>query len=121
METDTETGSGFITLGTTQLVCALTERFLNGEDSELLAYEFHRGLAELIRLACIELREKRELNTVALSGGVFQNRLLVKLTHADLTRAGFNVLLHSLIPPNDGGICVGQAAYGAMNGTKGGK
>ncbi len=114
-ETDTETGSGFITLGTTQLVCALTERFMNGEDRELLAYEFHWCLASLIYLACMELREKRGINDVALSGGVFQNRLLVKLTHEMLTKAGFNVLLHSLIPPNDGGICVGQAAYGAMN------
>ena len=114
-KTETEPESGFITLGTTALAAALTERFINGGDAEQLAYEFHAGLAELILAACRELRDKHGLSTAALSGGVFQNRLLVRLTHEKLTADGFTVLLHSLIPPNDGGICVGQAAYGAMN------
>ena len=50
------------------------------------------------------------LNTVALSGGVFQNHLLTELTTAELQERGFTVLRHSLLPPNDGGICLGQAA-----------
>lgn len=119
--TETEQGTGYITLGTTQIVTELTERFMYGEDKEQLAYEFHAGLAELILRACKELRERTGLNEVALSGGVFQNRLLVKLAHEKLTGEGFTVLLHSLIPPNDGGICVGQAAYGAMNFGRGEK
>jgi hydrogenase maturation protein HypF len=114
MTADSETGSGFITLGTAELVHDLARRKLDGEDIGLLAYDFHRALSELIRISCIELRERTKLDTVTLSGGVFQNRLLVQLTKAALEKAGFKVLLHSVIPPNDGGICVGQAAYGAL-------
>ncbi|MBR3457511.1 MAG: hypothetical protein IKH16_05080, partial [Selenomonadaceae bacterium] len=46
---------------------------------------------------------------VALSGGVFQNQLLTRLVRERLTADGFHVLMHSLLPPNDGGICLGQA------------
>lgn len=49
---------------------------------------------------------------MALSGGVFQNRLLLELVDDGLTEMGFKVLKHSLIPPNDGGIALGQAVYG---------
>jgi len=47
---------------------------------------------------------------VALSGGVFQNTLLLEETVRGLERAGFKVYIHSMLPPGDGGICVGQAA-----------
>ena len=49
---------------------------------------------------------------MALSGGVFQNRLLLRLTEERLMEEGFEVLRHRMVPPNDGGIAVGQAAYG---------
>ncbi|SDA12082.1 hydrogenase maturation protein HypF [Ruminococcus sp. YE71] len=114
MTADTESGSGFITLGSSALAAEIARRFMDGGDAGQLAFEFHAALSELIRIACIELREKHGLNEVALSGGVFQNRLLVKLTKAALEKAGFTVLLHTLIPPNDGGICVGQAAHGVL-------
>ena len=52
------------------------------------------------------------IRKVALSGGVFQNRLLLELVDDGLTEMGFEVLKHSLIPPNDGGIALGQAVYG---------
>ena len=47
-----------------------------------------------------------------MSGGVFQNRLLLYLTEERLMKEGFEVLRHRMIPPNDGGIAIGQAAYG---------
>jgi hydrogenase maturation protein HypF len=47
---------------------------------------------------------------------VFQNRLLLSLTDTMLQARGFNVLRHSLVPPNDGGIALGQAVYAAVNG-----
>jgi hydrogenase maturation protein HypF len=72
-------------------------------------------LSEGIVSACNAAREQSGICICALSGGVFQNRLLTRLTAARLRKAGFRVLLHSLIPPNDGGICVGQAMYGVYH------
>uniref|UniRef100_UPI001F325400 Kae1-like domain-containing protein n=1 Tax=Segatella copri TaxID=165179 RepID=UPI001F325400 len=50
--------------------------------------------------------------TAALSGGVYQNALLLRLTEEGLTANGYHVLTHQMIPPNDGGVAVGQAFYG---------
>ncbi|MBR1723889.1 MAG: carbamoyltransferase HypF, partial [Ruminococcus sp.] len=105
---------GFLFTQTTELVCGIAGQVLDNEDKGRLAYEFHAALAEMIEMSCREIRQDTGLSTVALSGGVFQNRLLVKLARERLETDGFRVLLHSLIPPNDGGICVGQAAYGAL-------
>lgn len=74
-----------------------------------LAYEFHAVLADMITAGCEKIRSDSGLDVCALSGGVFQNRLLLRLAKERLENAGFKVLLHSLIPPNDGGICLGQA------------
>ena len=60
--------------------------------------------------ACDVLREETGLGTVALSGGVFQNMLLLERTVASLEAGGFRVLTHSRVPPNDAGISLGQAA-----------
>ena len=56
---------------------------------------------------------------MALSGGVFQNLLLLDRTAAQLERAGFRVLVHSQVPPNDGGISLGQAAVAAARDKSG--
>ncbi|MCL0102452.1 hypothetical protein M1N93_00615, partial [Dehalococcoidia bacterium] len=58
---------------------------------------------------CRVLARERGLSQVALSGGVFQNRLLVRLATSALRTEGFTVLTHSLVPTNDGGISLGQA------------
>ena len=63
----------------------------------------------------MQARERTGLRTAALTGGVFQNTLLLELTREKLERERFRVLLHSLTPPNDGGIALGQALYGMMN------
>ena len=60
---------------------------------------------------CEKVRSRMGLETVALSGGVFQNHLLLRLCDEALQQRGFTVLRHSLVPPNDGGIALGQAIY----------
>jgi hydrogenase maturation protein HypF len=92
------------------LVRALVDAVVSGEEPAVCAGRFHVSLAELVRQVCLVLRARREINTVALSGGVFQNALLTALVRERLERAGFRVLCHSLVPPNDGGIALGQAA-----------
>lgn len=99
-------------LNTEALVKQIVEAKLQGTDSGELAYLFHQTLAEQIVVACIEARKSSGRNKTALSGGVFQNRLLLRLTEERLGQEGFEVLRHHMIPPNDGGIAIGQAAYG---------
>ncbi len=99
-------------LRTDLLLQKIVEKRLQLEDSKRLAYEFHLGLAEQITAACIEAGRQSGRKKVALSGGVFQNTLLLKMTEERLEKEGFEVLRHHMIPPNDGGIAIGQAAYG---------
>ena len=99
-------------LNTEALVQLIVETKLQGAGSGALAYLFHQTLAEQIVAVCMEARKSSGRNKVALSGGVFQNRLLLRLTEERLGQEGFEVLRHHMIPPNDGGIAIGQAAYG---------
>lgn len=103
---------GRLILDTQTLVQQIVEEKLQGADSNQLAYLFHQELAEQITAACVEARKVSGRKKAALSGGVFQNRLLLRMTENRLMEEGFEVLRHCMIPPNDGGIAIGQAAYG---------
>jgi hydrogenase maturation protein HypF len=98
-----------IVLPTDTLVAEILRRRLDGEDAGKLAYVFHRKLARLIVSACTEIRTQTNCNVAALSGGCFQNLLLLTLCKKGLEESGFRVLTHHLVPPNDGGIALGQA------------
>jgi hydrogenase maturation protein HypF len=78
--------------------------------AEVIGARFHRAVADLI----VDLAEACESlsHTVALSGGVFQNALLLQLTVPALRANGFEVITHRLVPPNDGGIALGQLLVG---------
>ena len=104
-------------LNTDALVKTIAEARLAGADTEKLAYFFHWILAEEIIVACQKARKESGRGTVALSGGVFQNQLLLKMVDEGLQKEGFKVLRHRLVPPNDGGIALGQAVY-AMGALK---
>ena len=99
-------------LNTPALVRYLITRRLKGDDVCKLAFRFHEALAEMSLAACLRIRERTGVNTAALTGGCFQNRLLLSLTEDRLKAHGFHTLTHRLIPPNDGGLCLGQAVYG---------
>ena len=102
---------GRFLLTSNDLFCHLLQYRLQNVSSDLLALAFHRGLAAAIRDACKNAREMTGCSTAALTGGVFQNTLLLRLTQNALEKDGFHVLHHSIIPPNDGGIAVGQALF----------
>ncbi|MCX7609443.1 MAG: hypothetical protein N2049_09535, partial [Anaerolineales bacterium] len=70
----------------------------------------HRTVAAFSLEVCRRIREQRGLTAVALSGGVWQNQLLLDLTRAALLAEGFTVYVHRQTPPNDGGLALGQAA-----------
>ena len=106
-------------LPTLSLVKELAERKLAGENSNQLALHFHKGLACMIVSACEKAREETGIDTVALSGGVYQNRLLLDYSVTMLEKRGFHVLRHHLLPPNDGGISLGQAVAAMRSLQKG--
>ncbi len=78
-----------------------------------IAASFHATLARAITQSCVAAREETGVSTAALSGGCFQNRRLTEETQYRLESEGFEVLLHRRVPPNDGGLALGQAAVAA--------
>ena len=101
-------------LPTTALFAEIVRRRLSGENVSALAAAFHASLASLLGRACRAAREKTGVSTVALSGGVFQNTLLLRLVERDLQEGGFETIRHHLVPANDGGIALGQAVCAAV-------
>ncbi|MGE5289338.1 MAG: carbamoyltransferase HypF [Micromonosporaceae bacterium] len=95
------------------LVRAAAEDMLAGAGPGVIAARFHNGVAKMIARCCAILRERSGLGVVALSGGVFQNSLLLEAALTLLEADGFRVLVHSRVPPNDGGISLGQAVVAA--------
>ncbi len=76
----------------------------------ILAEKFHNSVVDLVLILASKLYESHKINTVALSGGVWQNQYLLKKTIIKLKENGFNILYHRQVPANDGGISLGQAA-----------
>lgn len=79
----------------------------------VISAKFHNGVAAMITAVCQRLRQTHGLNQVALSGGVFQNSLLLTRTLAQLQQQSFQPFINQQVPPNDGGIAFGQAAIAA--------
>ncbi len=96
-----------------QLIRAVAEELLRGVAVPIIAARFHNALADVVLDVCGRVREEQGLSTVALSGGVFQNALLLTRCLERLEPVGFDVLTHRQVPANDGGISLGQAAIAA--------
>jgi hydrogenase maturation protein HypF len=81
--------------------------------TSLISARFHNGLAALVLNVCERIRSERGLQEVALSGGVWQNVTLLQKALDRLRAAGFTMYVHHLVPPNDGGLALGQAVIAA--------
>ncbi len=104
---------GPLLLDARELVRAATEDLVAGVPVATVGARFHNGLAAATGEACATEAERRSLGTVVLSGGVFQNRLLLERTEQALHERGLRTLVPAKLPPNDGGISFGQAAVAA--------
>jgi len=93
-----------------QMIRAIAKDVSQGAEISHIAGAFHRTVASIILDVSRLIREECGLHDVVLSGGVFQNRLLLGMTIAYLEKDGFKAYSHSKVPTNDGGISLGQAA-----------
>jgi hydrogenase maturation protein HypF len=102
-----------LVVDTRPLVRAVTNDMSKGVESAVIARRFHQTLVDMIAVVCGQIRCTSGVDSVVLSGGVFLNALLTKETNARLKREGFQVYRHRLVPPNDGGLSLGQVAVAA--------
>jgi hydrogenase maturation protein HypF len=92
-----------------ELLLAVVRDVKDNTPVEVIAARFHVTIESIIIKMCWAIFRDTGLNTVALSGGVFQNRLLIRRVEPALIKEGFRVLVHKQVPTNDGGISLGQA------------
>ena len=91
------------------LISSVARDVRTGVPVPIVSARFHHTVAQIITGMCRAIAEESGIKEVALSGGVFQNRLLLKLATSALKREDFRVLTHHLVPCNDGGVSLGQA------------
>lgn len=114
-----EEGPGRQVWDCAELVRAVVADVRAGAGAAVIAARFHRGLADAVVAVAEQARRQTGLEVVALSGGVFCNAVLLALTSAGLAEAGFGVLRHRRVPPNDGGLGLGQVVVGARRRVRG--
>ena len=110
-----------LVLLTTPMVRAVLDDIASGVGTAAISLRIHRAVANGIARVCMQIRaseKARSLDTVALSGGVFMNRILLGATLDELREAGFEVLLPRELPPNDGCISYGQLAVAAARASQ---
>jgi hydrogenase maturation protein HypF len=82
---------------------------LAGQPTSKISARFHNGIAHMVRDVCLSVRQSTGIAQVVLSGGVWQNFTLLKKVIPLLQNSGFRLHIHRLVPPNDGGLSLGQA------------
>ncbi len=101
-------GEGWV-VETRQIIGEVVEDLLAGRDRAEISVRFHRTMAEVVVAGCERIRESGGASAVALSGGTFQNVLLMEQVIELLEGKGFTVYWHRRVPANDGGLALGQA------------
>jgi hydrogenase maturation protein HypF len=102
--------SGPLQLDVRPMVRDIVRDLALGKPADYISACFHNTVSAAMVEICRRIRQQERLARVCLSGGVFQNMYLLKRTVKDLDKDGFQVFLHATVPPNDGGISLGQAA-----------
>jgi hydrogenase maturation protein HypF len=101
---------GTLTIDASPVIRGAVTDVRAGLASEVIAARFHNSVASLVAQICAAIRQETGLKEVALSGGVWQNVTLLTQAAQRLQMNGFTVFTHHLVPPNDGGLALGQAA-----------
>ena len=96
------------------MIREIVEDIIRGEKKSIISKRFHDTLITICEDVCGRIRKQNKINEVVLSGGVFQNKYLLKNIKERLVSKKFKVYTHSKVPTNDGGISLGQAVIGAF-------
>ncbi len=104
------TGSGSMEVDLRPMIREIVSELEGNRPASQIARRFHRTMVEVVTTVCRRIRKDLELNRVCLSGGCFQNALLLTGCLESLKEAGFEVFIQREVPANDGGISLGQAA-----------
>ncbi len=113
-----ENRDGMRTIRVKELLGAVIDDYRQGLPAAEISALFHNTLVRIICLICSNLSAETGLKKVALSGGVFQNRRLLRLVHAGLKADGLTPLVHLHLPANDGCISLGQAAVANFTNSR---
>lgn len=110
---DVEANTSTFYIETQPMWQALLEDLKQTIPKSVIATKFYKGLGKAIATMVNQLGNQQKINQVVLTGGVFQNRILLEQVSSSLQTAGLTVITHSLVPSNDGGISLGQAVIAA--------
>jgi hydrogenase maturation protein HypF len=102
---------GCLILDPDPVIAAIVEEIKGNADPSLISARFHNALARAIARIAMQMRERAGLSEIVLSGGVFQNHLLMGRAVELLEQADFKAYIHRQVPAHDGGIALGQAFY----------
>ncbi|MGQ0617718.1 MAG: carbamoyltransferase HypF [Acidimicrobiia bacterium] len=105
---------GAVVFDPSPLVATVLDQRDRGVAPALVAAGFHESLGRSAGALAVAIALERGIDAVVLTGGVFQNARLAEVVEAEIGGAGLEVLVHSQVPPNDGGISIGQAAIAAL-------
>ncbi len=115
---DIEDINGIFNINMNACIGKIVEDKFSKQDIAVISYRFHRTVAEATVETCRMLRDRSGINKVAVSGGVFQNEVLFRMVLSQLRLNGFGVFYNTVVPPNDGGISLGQAFAGIFGEVK---
>jgi hydrogenase maturation protein HypF len=105
-------------INTEDIIRKITGDIIKKTNPEIISRKFHLSIAKILAKTAVKIRDERGINKIAMSGGCFQNNFFMKNLIQMLSFHNFEIYTHRLVPPNDGGISLGQAVIAGFRHMK---